>query len=470
MKVKPEISTIFRAYDIRGIYPSEISEEVAFQVGQAFAIYIRQLSKHKSLKIAIAHDNRLSSPLLTKSLEKGLVERGAEVVDIGMATTPMLYFSCVFLKTDGGIMVSASHNPKNYNGFKMVREEAIPVSQDSGLKEIKNIIIERKIPRHNQRGKVIKKDILSDYVSFVMRFFKLHQGKHLHLVIDTANAVSGLVIPSIFKGTPYRVNHIFKKLDGNFPNHQPNPLLPSSLEALKTFVKSDKADLGVAFDGDGDRIIFVDENGDFIHPDLITALMASFILMTYPRVKILYDVRSSNIVKDVIDRNGGVPVMSRSGHSFIKEKMRKNDIFFGGEFSGHYYLKLNYFFESPFFVLFTILDNLSKSNKTLSEFIKPLKKYFHSPEINFKLNNRSRVLREIENTYKNKSGKINKIDGLRVDFDDWWFNVRLSHTEPVLRLVVEAKTKELMDEKVKELTEMIASYNKSKIQISNVNI
>ena len=463
MKVKPKIDTIFKAYDIRGIYPLEISEETALKIGQAFATYIKRSSKAKELNMVVAHDNRLSSPSLTKSLERGLIEQGVNVIDIGMATTPMLYYSCVFFKANGGIMVSASHNPKNYNGFKLVKENAIPISKDSGLREIKDIVKEGKVKSVSKRGKIVKKSILSNYAAFATRFFKLHQQKHLKLIIDTANAVSGIVITPIFKGTPYHVHHIFKRLDGNFPHHQPNPLLASNLESLKSFVQSKNANLGVAFDGDGDRIIFVDENGDFIHPDLITALMASFILITYPGVKILYDVRSSNIVKDIIEENGGIPVMSRSGHSFIKERMRKDDIFFGGEFSGHYYLKLNYFFESPFFVLFTILDNLSKSNKTLSDFIKPLKRYFHSPEINFKLTNRSRVLRKIENIYKNKSGKVTKIDGLRVDFSNWWFNVRLSHTEPVLRLVVEAKTKMLMEEKIKELTEMITSYNKPKI-------
>ena len=458
MKVKRGINTIFKAYDIRGVYPTEISEEIAFKIGQAFAIYIKKSFSQKQVTIAVAHDNRLSSPSLTKSLEKGLTEQGATVIDIGLATTPMSYYACVSLKTNGGVMVTSSHNPKNYNGFKLVREKAIPISQDSGLKEIKEIIVGNKIGECSQQGKIIKRNVLSDYVSFVTRLFNFKQFrslKSLKIVVDTANAVPGLVVTPIFKKTFYHIDSIFKKLDGDFPNHQPNPLLPKNLQSLKSFVKSKKDDIGVAFDGDGDRIIFVDENGDFIYPDLITALMASFILMIYPGVKILYDVRSSNIVKDVIEKNGGIPVMARSGHSFIKEKMRKEDIFFGGEFSGHYYLKLNYFFESPFFVLFTILDHLSKSSKTLSDFIKPLKKYYHSPEINFKLANRSRIIREIENIYKNKKGKINKIDGLRVDFVNWWFNVRLSHTEPVLRLVVEADTKSLMEEKVKELTEVI---------------
>jgi len=463
MKVKPQIDSIFKAYDIRGLYPSEICEEVAFRIGQAFSLYIKRISRQKKLNIVVARDNRLSSLSLMKNLEKGLVEQGVTVFDLGLSTTPMFYFACVFLKADGGVMVTASHNPKNYNGFKLVREKAIPISQGSGLEEIKKIFLRNEVIKSFQKGKVVKKNVLSDYVSFAIRLFRFHQLKPLKLVIDTANSVSGLVIAPIFKKTPYRILHIFKKLDGNFPHHQPYPLLAKNLIDIKSLVKSQKADLGVAFDGDGDRIIFIDEKGNFIPPDLITALMASFILKVYPKRKILYDVRSSNIVKDIIKINGGTPVMARSGHSFIKEKMRRENIFFGGEYSGHYYLKLNYFFESPFFVLFTILDNLSKSGKTLSEFINPLKKYYHSPEINFQLPNRSLVFQEMENIYKRKKGKICKIDGLRVDFANWWFSLRLSHTEPLLRLVVEAKTKKLMQEKIKELTDIIEDCS-SKLQ------
>ncbi len=454
MEVKPKNNSIFKAYDIRGIYPSEVSNQVAFKIGQAFSVYIKRYYSRREKMIVVGHDSRFSSPSLSRYLIKGLKEQGSNVIDIGLSTTPMFYYACVFFKANGGIMVTASHNPKQYNGFKLVRERAIPLSGDSGLGEIEKIVTRNNFPKVHQ-GDLKRKKILFRYVNFITRFFDFKKIKRFKVVVDTGNSVPGIVIPGVIKKTRIHIFNLFKKLDGNFPNHQPNPSLPKNLRYLCSAVKSKKADLGLAFDGDGDRVVFVDEKGKPIRPDLITALISIHLLKNHPGEKILFDVRSSNIVRESIKKNNGIPVMSRAGHSFIKEKMKKDNILFGGELSGHYYLRDNYFFESPFFVFFTILTILTESGESLSKIIKPLNKYYHSPEINFKLLHRNLILKKIENRYAHQKGKICKIDGLRVDFPEWWFNLRLSHTEPVLRLVVEAKTRELMEKKVKELTNLI---------------
>jgi len=447
MKVNPKI---FKAYDIRGIYPKEINSEVAYLIGRAFVKFL----KKKKLKIVVGRDNRLSSPILHQNLVRGMVDSGATVIDIGLSTTPMLYWACAHYKLDGGINVTASHNPSEYNGFKIVREKAIPVSEKTGLKKIKALIGD-KLPLSGIKGKIKRKKVLHPYLKFNFQTTEVKNLKPLKVVIDTANAVPGILIPYLKKNLPIRIYPLFTKLIGNFPNHPPDPLVKENLKWLREEVKQKKADLGVAFDGDGDRIMFIDEKGEIIPGDLITAILASLILKESPGEKILYDIRSSNIVPEAIRNFGGRPEAGRIGHSFIKERMRKEKIIFAGEFSAHYYHKEHYFCEAPLFVLLKILERISQSGKPISKLIKPYQKYFHSGEINFKVKDKKKKIKEIENHYP--QGKILKIDGLRVDFKDWWFLARPSNTEPVLRLVVEAKTKDLLKEKKKELTALIVN-------------
>jgi len=450
MKINPNI---FRAYDIRGIYPSEINEEAAYLIGRAF---VRFLKKRK-LNIAVGRDNRLSSPQLFKALTKGIIDQGANVSNIGLSITPMLYWTCAHFKFDGGISITASHNPPQYNGFKFVREKAIPMSEKSGIKEIKNLVFGSKF-KTTKKGKIIRKEVLKEYVKFNLKDFVIQEIKPFKIVIDTANAVPGIVIPEIFKKINCQIYHLFAELDGSFPNHFPSPHEEKNLKSLKREVLRKKADLGIAFDGDGDRVIFVDEKGKMIPGDLITGFLTSLILKENPGEKVLSDVRSSNAIRDVIREEGGIPVIGRIGHSFIKERMRKENIIFQGELNGHYYLRSHYFCEAPFFVIFKILEEMSKSRKNISELVKPFRRYYHSGEINFEVKNKKKVLKTLENKFQ-KGGKILKIDGLRIDFPDWWFNIRPSHTEPVLRLVVEAKTKKLMKEKKKELKALIERLN-----------
>jgi len=441
MRINPKI---FRAYDIRGVYPKDLNESTAYSIGRAFVKFL----KKPKLRIVIARDNRISSPSLHKNLIKGITDSGASVVDIGLSTTPMFYFAAAHYKYDGGIIVTASHNPAEYNGFKIVRENAVPISGETGIKEIQKLT-QFNFEENKNNGKVVEKEILKDYIDFNLKNIK--NLKSFKIVIDTANAVSGIVIPELFKTIPGKIYHLFSKFDGKFPNHSPDPLVKKNLKALQKEVKNKKADLGVAFDGDGDRIIFVDEKAEIIAGDIITALIASLILKDNAGKKILYDVRSSNIIKETVEKAGGKAIVGRIGHSFIKERMRKENIIFAGEFSGHYYHKDHYFCEAPIFVFLEILKEMSKTS--ISQLVKPYRKYFHSGEINFKVENKEAKLRQIKNSYK--GGKILEIDGLRVDYRDWWFLVRLSNTEPVLRLVVEANTKSLLEEKKKELTALI---------------
>lgn len=447
MKVNPKI---FKAYDIRGIYPDDLNEEVAYLIGRAYVKFL----KKKNPKIAVGRDNRLSSPALFKSLVGGMTKQGATVVDIGLSTSPMFYWTVAFFKLDGGINITASHNPPEYNGFKIVREEAKPISEDTGIKEIQKMVFKGRFEK-KVKGKIVRKKVLRDYVRASLKEFKFRKTRPLRIVIDTANAVSGIVIPELFKDRKDKITHLFSKLDGSFPNHNPDPLTKENLKVIRRTIKRQKADLGVAFDGDGDRIFFINEKAEVVPSDLVIALMAKLILAEKPGEKILYDIRSSNIVPETIEKEGGIPVVWKIGHSFIKEKMRKENIVFAGELSGHYYLKSHYFCEAPLFILLKVMQEVLESGLKLSQLIKPFERYFHSGEINFRMENKEKVLKQLEKKFK--SGKISKIDGLRIDFEDWWFLVRLSNTEPLLRLVVEAKTKNLLNKKRKELAKVIAS-------------
>jgi len=449
MKINPDI---FKAYDIRGIYPSEVNEEVAFLIGQAF---LRFLNKRRNLNIAIGKDNRLSSRFLFENLKKGILVQGGNVFELGLATTPMLNFAVVYFNLDGGVEITASHNPPEYNGFKLVKEKAISISQKTGLEIIKKLTKKGKFLK-KKKGKVFKKEILIKYLDFNFNFFKTSNFKPLKIVIDTGNGTPGILVPYLKKKIPGKIISIFEKLDGHFPNHIPDPSQKRNLKYLQKEIKKRKANLGIAFDGDGDRIVFLDEKAKIISGDLITALITTVLLKENPGEKILYDIRSSKIVEETIKKNGGKAIMSRVGHSFIKNKMRKENILFGGEYSGHYYLRDHYFSEAPIFVLLKVLEIISKSGKSLSQLIKPFKKYFQSGEIKFRLKEKKEILDKLEKKYK--KGKIVKVDGLRVDFKNWWFLIRPSQTEPVLKLSIEAKTKELIKKKKRELLSLILKF------------
>ncbi|MFC1789624.1 phosphomannomutase/phosphoglucomutase [Patescibacteria group bacterium] len=448
MKINPDI---FRAYDIRGKYPEEINEEVAYKIGRAFVDFLNKKNKSK-LKIIVGQDMRLSSPSLSKAIIEGIIKGGADVIDVGLSTTPMTYFGVVAYSFDGGISVTGSHIPKDYNGFKLVREKATPISEKSGIKDIKKLAMEGSFVE-KPLGKISKKKILNDYINHSLRF-KKEKINNLKIVVDAGNAMGGLILPIFFKKIKCEIIPLYFKLDGSFPNHPPDPLEPKNLIDLQKKMLEVGADLGIALDGDADRVFFIDEKREIIGADFVTALIAKVLLKNNFGEKILYDLRSSLTVKEEIQTNNGIPIISRVGHSFIKEKMRKNNILFGGETSGHYYLRENYFIESTLIVILKVLEIISQEGKPFSEIIQPLKRYFSSGEINFQVKNKEKKINLIREKYKSAKNIYN-LDGLSVENEDWWFNVRPSNTENFLRLNLEAKTKELMEEKKKELSALI---------------
>ena len=436
---------IFKAYDIRGVYGKELDEQLAYKIGQAAV-------KLFNSDILVGYDIRLSSPSLVEAMEKGITDSGFNVIDIGLCSTPMFYFAVAFYRQKGGIMVTASHNPKEYNGFKFCRENAFPVSYEGGINEIERLVNEGNFKLSDEKGQISKKEISDDYKKHVTSF----SGKigKFKVVVDAGNGMGGLIAPNILKSLGLNIVGLYTELDGTFPNHEANPLKEETTKELQELVIKEKADLGIAFDGDADRVGFIDENGKRVGLDIVTALLGENFL-TKKKQKVLYDLRSSNIVKEHIESLGGIAVVSRVGHSYIKKIMREQDIVFGGELSGHYYFKNNYFADSGLIAAVVLISLMSKKNKKLSELVAPLNKYFHSGEINSTVKDVDKKLKEIEKEYGD--GKILHIDGLSIYYPDWWFNIRPSNTEPLLRLNLEANVKEKMEEKRDELLLKIRS-------------
>ena len=437
---------IFKAYDVRGIYPKELNEESAFNIGRAFADYMN------AWVILLGRDMRLSSDSLFISIVKGITSQGIDVIDIGVVSTPMSYFACAFLKADASIMITASHNPKDYNGFKFTRANSVPISEASGLRDIERIYQSGKFRRATKKGKITKKDINRDYVRHVLSFIEPKKIKPLKIVVDASNGMACTEFPLVYPNLPCRISKLYFELDGRFPNHEADPLKEENLAELKRQVLKNKADLGIAFDGDADRVFFVSDRGERIPSDLMACLIAEDFLKR-EKGTILYDIRSSWIVKETVERRGGKAVMSRVGHAFIKEQLRKEKGIFGSELSGHYYFRDNYYTDSGVITSLIVIGILSKENKPISELIKPLRRYYQSGEINSTVEDKDARIRELAEKYN--SGRISYLDGIRVDFDEWWFNVRPSNTEPLLRLNLEAKSKELMVNKRDEVLGII---------------
>ena len=448
---------IFKAYDIRGIYGEDFDHHLAYQLGLA---YLKLRNKDlkggkKQLNIVVASDKRLSSPILKKNLIKGLLAGGANVIDIGLAATPTFYFAVAKYNYDGGIMVSASHNPKEWNGFKITREKAIPVSGETGINFLKDEILKGNLSPAQKKGRLLKrKKVLIDQIKHDLELAKIKNLKPITIVADPANAMGALYLKELFKQLPLTLKKINFKLDGRFPAHEADPLKEENLKQLQEEVLKNKAHLGISTDGDGDRIFFIDNQGELIDPAIIRGLLAKIFLKDKPQSKIGFDVRPGKISEDLILEFGGQAVKTRVGHSLIKEQMLKEDIYFSGESSGHFFLNLPLgCFEVPNIVILKLLEEFSSSPLTIAEQIAPLKKYFHSGEINNVVSDKEMVFKKIEEKYK--SGKMNKLDGLSVEFDDFWFNVRASNTENLVRLNLEARTESLMKEKTKEVLEVI---------------
>ncbi len=439
---------IFKAYDIRGIYPDEVNEEIMMDVGRAFVAFLGEE------KIVVGRDMRLSSPALSRAFIQGALEQGADVVDIGLCSTDMLYFASGVLNLPGA-MFTASHNPKEYNGAKFCRRLARPISIDTGLGEIKRMVLEGDIPEPSGRGSYSEEPMLDRYVEHVLGFVDVKVIKPLRVVVDAGNGMAGMIVPALFEKLPCELIPYCFELDGSFPHHQPNPIDPANIKLLSTWVKENRADVGMAFDGDADRVFLVDDMGEPISGSLTNAILISRILDRNPSEKIIYNAINSWIVPETIKAKGGIPIKERVGHSFIKQTMLDTGAIFAGEHSGHYYFRDNYNADSGLIAALMVLEIISIEGRPLSEILKPYKKYHASGEINSRVEDIPGKLVEIERRYSD--GEIEHIDGISVFYPDWWFNVRPSNTEPLIRLNVEAKTKELLNEKVQELLSIIRS-------------
>ena len=445
--MSPELDRIFKAYDVRGVVPDELDVDIARRIGGAFA------SWSEASRILIGRDCRLSSPELAAALADGATGSGVDVTDLGLASTDLLYFASGSLGLPG-IMLTASHNPPNYNGMKFCLAGARPVGQDTGLADIRALVESgRPAVVSHSPGAVEHRDLLQDYVEHVLTFVDVDAMQPLKVVIDTANGMGGLVAPAVLARLPVELTHLYPELDGTFPNHPADPIDPENQRDLKAAVLAQGADIGLAFDGDADRVFLVDERAEGVSGSLVTALVAKALLRGNPGAPVVYNLICSWTVPEVIREEGGRPVRTRVGHSFIKQVMAETAAVFGGEHSGHYYFRDNYFADSGLIAAVVALGELSDARVPLSELLAPFRRYAASGEINSVVDGPAARIEAIAAAFP--AERQDRMDGLTVEFPDWWANVRASNTEPLLRLNVEAKTQELLDERTAEVLALI---------------
>jgi phosphomannomutase len=443
---------IFKAYDIRGLYPTEIDESVAREIGRGFATYL------KASQVGVSRDMRVSSPAVAAAFIDGVRQQGTDVVDYGMLPTDVMYFAVVNDGLEGGAQITASHNPKQYNGIKMVRAEALPLSGDAGIGDIRDMIAGDRLPAPAATpGRLTTRDLVPAYIEKVMSFIDPALIKPFTVVLDAGSGMAGLVAPRLFDHLPCQTTKLCFTIDGTFPNHEANPLIEENRRDITEEVVRQKADIGIAWDGDADRCFFIDGSGEFISGDFVTALLAEAFLLKYGPATVIYDLRASHAVKDTVAKYGGRALMNRVGHAFIKQRMRQEDGIFAGEVTGHYYFRDFYYADNGFIPALLILELMSKKNQSLRDLLQPFReRYFISGEINTKLASIDEVpkkLRAIEARFTD--AEIARMDGVSIDYPDWHCNVRGSNTEPLLRLNLEAKTPDLMEKKRDEVLEVI---------------
>jgi len=441
-----DLSSIFKAYDVRGVCPDELDEDVARRIGAAFADF------SGASRIALGRDARISSPALAAAIIEGANSQGCSVVDLGLASTDLLYFASGKLDVPG-VMLTASHNPARYNGMKFCLAGAAPVGEETGLFDIRSTAEADALGRSDASGSVEALDLLPAYADHVLGFIDPAGMRPLKVVADTANGMGGLVVPAVMERLPVQLNHLYPELDGTFPNHPADPIDPANQVDLKAAVLSSGADIGLAFDGDADRCFVVDEKGQGISGSLITALVAKAMLREHPGSGVVYNVICSWTVPEVIREGGGTPIRTRVGHSFIKQVMAETGAVFGGEHSGHYYFRENYRADSGLIAAVVVMQELSRAGVPLSELLAPFRRYFDSGEINSEVADQQASIDAVAAAYSD--GKQDLLDGLTVEYGDWWFNVRPSNTEPLLRLNVEASDEDLLDRKTGDLLSLI---------------
>jgi len=453
------VDKVFKAYDVRATYPNPLNEDVAWKIGHATGQYLKRSRQNAVDKVkledtmVVGRDMRPSSPSLAKALIEGLCSTGMNVIDIGMIDTSMIYFAINHLDAVGGIQTTASHNPAQYNGFKISGPKAKPIGAASGLDDIKRIATQIRVGQTGLHGKVTEQDLWGPYKKHVLQFLQLK--RPIKVIIDGSNGMAGKMVPAIFGGFgKLTIVPLLFEITGAF-THDPNPLVEQNLAMLKKKMATEICDLGVCFDGDADRCIFLDENGNTVGCDLITALLArDFLRMPQNKgSSIVYDLRSSHVVADEVKAGGGVPRRDRVGHAFIKKTMAETQAVFGGELSGHFYFRDNFYADSGAIAFARVMSVLCEQSKPMSELIAPLQRYSQSGEVNFQVEDKEGKIRELADAYKNT--QVDYLDGITVDAGDWWFNVRKSNTEPLLRLNLEAKSAALKQEKFAELKKIL---------------
>lgn len=433
--------SIFKAYDVRGIYGETFTAEVAYRIGRATAQYLNVA------EIAVGRDMRLSSPQIAAALIRGITDQGVNAIDLGMTTTDELYFAVGKFNYPAGTMITASHNPGKYNGVKFCRAQAFPISLDTGLADIRDLAVSGDFTEPAQKGQTAQRDVTAEYVQHALSFIDVSKIKPLKVVIDAGNGMAGMIMPHVFQHLPCKLVPLYFELDGNFPHHPASPIEPENMEDLQKKVRETHADMGAAFDGDADRMFPVDEHGDIVDGSMVTAAVSNSLLHKQPGSTILYNLIVSKSVPDLINTLGGHAVRTRVGHSFIKAEMRQRNAIFGGEHSGHFYFRDNWYADSGLIAFLIMLELASVEGKPLSELLKPLDQWVRSGEINSTVSNPQAKLRALEEHFAAGTQSVDHLDGLTLDFGDWWFNVRPSNTEPLLRLNVEAKTQPLLEEK-----------------------
>ena len=443
---------IFKAYDIRGLYPGEINEEIARQIGRGFVSYLQ------ASQIGVSRDMRLSSPAIAAAFIDGARQQGATVIDYGMLGTDMMYYAVVKDNLQGGAQITASHNPKQYNGIKMVREGAQALSGDAGIGDIRDMIAGDHLPEAAAAtGSLRSRNILPQYIEKVLSFIDPAIIKPFTVVLDAGSGMAGLAAPALFDRLPCRTTRLCFTIDGSFPNHEANPLIEENRQDITAEVLRQQADVGIAWDGDADRCFFIDGDGGFVPGDFVTALLAEAFLLRSPGATVIYDLRASHAVRDTVAKYGGRALMNRVGHAFIKQRMRHEDAVFAGEVTGHYYFRDFYYADNGFIPALLMLELMSKKGQSLRELLQPFReRYFISGEINTRLasmNDVPKKLSAIEARYSDAT--LEKLDGISVEYPDWHFNVRASNTEPLLRLNLEAATPELTERKTDEVLGVI---------------
>ncbi|MDQ3547750.1 MAG: phosphomannomutase/phosphoglucomutase [Chloroflexota bacterium] len=429
-----EIASLFKAYDIRGIAPEELTPDIAYRIGRALVTYLGVDN------VCVGRDMRVSGPLLAAALIEGIRDQGADVTNIGLISTDGLYFAVGRYGFPAGVMVTASHNPAAYNGFKLCREQARPLSMDQGIGEIRDLVIANQFSDPGMRGDLIERDVTEEFVEHALSMIDLSVIRPYTVAVDAGNGMAGKILPPVFERLPCTLIPLYFELDGTFPNHEANPIEPENIKDLQAAVLTKNADIGIAFDGDADRMFIIDDRGQFVGGDMVTAMVAKAMLEKHPGSSVVYNLICSRTVPETIEAAGGVPVRARVGHSFIKALMREHDAIFGGEHSGHFYFRDNWYADSGLIAFLTMLELLSREGTSLSQYLGPLDTRHRSGEVNTEVADITGTIARVREAFSD--GQIDELDGMTIEYATWWFNLRASNTQPLLRLNVEANDPE----------------------------